>query len=566
MINMKYLLAGFSCAALLALAPASVGIMDVPQVHAADDKTTENAGFEVGINAAAQSMTVGCAKSGDTKIYVSFPTVKEGKVKDGKWASYDVGEDGVTIDLSSKKVDKEFYVQVKGNVTTAAKVYHFKAAPAKLKAVVDNASGTVKLQSDKKDLPAGTKIEYSTSNGQWEVYDGSNLSAYQENGATLRFRIAAIDNSKTEADDKNETESVTAEYVAAKNQLKDSSDKELATYDVNDVFASNEVKAKIGKRPAGPKITVNYKNHTITVAKGNYRVYQGAVKVVEVARNAAEKIEIKLDTNLKGATNVERVIVGENDTFITKAGAVEAWLGEDTTKNKARSAYTEVAFDGIKELVLKKAESDEKLTAGTNYVGILGAGETEPAKKVTAEVKALEGRKAGKYDVTIKNGTDNAYEVVVSKEEPKTDARTTAIGAGKEKAIKGQERTAHVWVRLAADTKKKIWSSVFVDMGQLAALPAPTAEVDKDNCTAKKLALTLSKDATVTTEAEDWNAKGSELTKTSAIAEKDKVTFTVTVKDGDETESTTYEAECTQVDTEKGTSEWTIKKQDTSVE
>lgn len=620
MMNMKYLLAGFSCAALLALAPTSVGFMDVPQVYAATEDD-----FDVEFDLEQQNISV--YSDVDTKIYVSFPTVKDGKVKDGKWASYDNETGTVNIDLSSKKVSKEFYVQIKGN-KSAAKVYHLKAAPSKLKAVVDNVTGTVKLQSDKKDLPEGTALQYSTTNGDWNYYNNESLSKYQENGATLRFRVACGDNSESKTvvtkktiklaiklndggnpvdsegnetsdssayvlkeveggafydeDDKHYAEASADEIgknwykekevytnettwvdtKEADTKLKDSQNKDLATYEVLDTFASDEVKVKIGKRLAGPRITANYANHTITVAKGNYRVYQGTTKVISNEENATSKITITLDNKIaedKGFLKDE-VNTG-NDTYITEAGAVEAWLSADTSKNKARSAYTELAYDAVEQLATKAGAT----CATDNYVGKLEVGETTPAKQVTVTTKLIEsGSKKGKYDVTIKNGTDNKYEIVVSKDAPIATTRTSPVNANSEKTVKAQERSAHVWVRLAADTKKKIWSSDFVDMGKLTGLPAPTAETATDDCTNDTLALTLTENAKVTVVdvkgEKNFSASGNKITKNSDLAAGDSVIFEVSIEDNGDTATTIYKATCKTVDSNSKKSTWEIKE------
>lgn len=624
MMNMKYLLAGFSCAALLALAPTSVGFMDVPQVYAADVLGADDLYVEFNLDQQNMKVTSGV----DTKIYVSFPTVKDGKVKDGKWASYDNDGDEVDIDLSSKKVSKEFYVQIKGN-KSATRVYHLTAAPGKLKAVVDNVTGTVTLQSDKKDLLEGTGIQYSTTNGNWKFYDGESLSKYQENGATLRFRVAPkaenvedglkekrtkaylaiktnedgdavdvegsvttdpskyvvkevtsgiyYDKSGTHYEEASSADMQSGKYVLktvltqvknmvdakkADTNLKDSQNKDLATYEVLDTFASDEVKAKIGKRPAGPKITANYKNHTITVTKGNYRVYQGTTKVIESVENAASKITITLDNKIaedKGFLKDE-VNTG-NDTYITEAGAVEAWLSADTSKKKARSAYTELAYDAVEQLATKAGAT----SATDNYVGKLEDGETTPKEQVTATATLIEtGKNKGKYDVTVKNGTQNKYEIVVAKEKPAADAKTNTVNpAGGEKKVKAQERSAHIWVRLAADTKQKIWSSDFVDMGKLIGLPAPKAEIVADDCTETALALTLTDDAKVDIVdvggGKDFSYSNGKISKTG-LAEKDSVIFKVSIEDDGDTAKTIYKATCKTVDSEGKKSTWEIKE------
>lgn len=194
MIKMKYVLAGFSCAALLALAP-------VPQVSASALEA-----IDVSVNYDKQYITVDAGDN--TKIYVAFPTVKNGTVnKEGTWSSYDVNNEKVEVDLSSQKLSKDFYVAIKGNYDKEMAIYHFNAVDSKVdKGTVDNETGevTLKYKSTGKEAE---NLQYCTSNGYWENYIGkstvksgyyyTDLSKYLENGATLRFRTRAVEKTTT---------------------------------------------------------------------------------------------------------------------------------------------------------------------------------------------------------------------------------------------------------------------------------------------------------------------------------------------------------------------------------
>lgn len=194
MKNWKYVVAGLSCAALVALAP-------MPQVNAvtptstpettqapAESETGTSKVIELGdhnanvnVDFAKQTMTIITNNTKNTKLYVSFPTVKDGKVnKDGTWVAYDVSKTGeATVDLSSAKIASDFYVQVKGNGQTEPTIFHFAATDVKYKGIVDNAAATVKLQysaGENKGKDTTAALEYRTPNGfvvklyQYRVY------------------------------------------------------------------------------------------------------------------------------------------------------------------------------------------------------------------------------------------------------------------------------------------------------------------------------------------------------------------------------------------------------------
>lgn len=483
MVNMKYFLAGISCVVLLALAPVShaeastlvdgeTGIKDMSFVDADDQELIFNTGE-------------------NSRLYVSFPTVKDGViVKEGKWVSYAGGP--VCIDLSGKKVTGDFYVAIKGNKDKDMFVFHFGATDSALKAVVTNTDkgANVELQY-KKGENAGkpaTGLEYTTSNGNWRPFIPEyDFSMYQENGATLRFRVAAK-RGKTEP----------AKTNLKTNPKKGETAKEVPTYEVSDTFASNEVKVKLGKRPAGPKISVNYKTHTFTVSKGYYAMYQGAVQLFKSSNSSDSKFTVEGDQKITDIVkdqkelNVLKLLKADTDTtLIGKDGAIEAWLGADTQKNKPRSAFTEVAFNGVVTLAAVKS-TDGTVKDAKIYKEADGAG-----KAVTATAQEItSGKNQGKYNVVVKNDAGCVYEIVAgdSASIPDTAIKTTAVKPGKTVTLKNLEGNKAIYVRLAADTKAKIWSSAFVKLGtvngsdDMSENTEIKMEVDEANSNSKKLA------------------------------------------------------------------------------
>lgn len=499
MMKMKYLLAGFSCAVLLALSPVSHadastlvdgenGIKDMSFVYANEQALAFNSGE-------------------NTRLYVSFPTVKDGViVKEGKWVSYDAAGGPIWIDLSGKKVTGDFYVAIKGNKDKDMFVFHFGATNSALKASVTNTNkgANVELKYTKGENAgkAATGLEYSTVNGKWtSCVPKTDFSSYQESGATLRFRVAAKKGTTEPAKTNLKTKPEKGETV-----------KEIPTYEVSDTFASNEVKVKIGKRPAGPKITVNYKTHTFTVSKGYYAMYQEAVQLFESSNSQESKFVVEGDQKItdivKDQTklNMLKLFKADTDTtLIGKAGAIEAWIGADTQKNKPRSAFTEVAFEGVVTLSAVRG-TDGTVKDAKVYKGADGAG-----KAVTATVQEITGDKnKGKYNVVVKNDADCVYEIVAgdSASTPDVAIKTITIKAGKTATLKNLEGDKVIYVRLAADTKAKVWSSAFVKLGTVNEPSEDNKtdeneeiklEVDVVNSTGRKLALKVTPENTTFT-------------------------------------------------------------------
>lgn len=486
----KYVVAGLSCAALLAFAPT-------PQVNAETTPDVVPVGsYNANVDAsfANQTLTIQVGRNSgkltNTKLYVSFPTVKDGKVtKDGTWVSYDVpdksglsGDGKVVIDLSSRKIAADFYVQVKGNGNTDPEIFHFAPTEVKYKGVVNNATAKVELQyaqGDKKGKATEATLEYRTANGAWKDYSSAStdLSIYQENGATVNFRTKAVDNPRT-YDENSQTYKNAAEFTESAKPITTKDGATIKTYDVNGSFASNEVKVKIGKRPSGPKISVDYKKHTFTIAKGLYRVYSGIEKVAGIETALTTKTVIKGDTTYELTKDGKKYDV----PYIASDGAIEAWNAAETgTKTKARSSYTSLIFNGKPVLAFKDLDGKNDGIDTSAYVNENEIVDEKGATLVEAKFneQTTKQLKDKKHTLVITNkSSSQAYEVIVSdsEEAPEADvSKTTSIAKGKSKSFTVSDKQM-VWIRSSADAKAGVWSSDFEFFGQVPETIDATAE------------------------------------------------------------------------------------------
>lgn len=554
----KYVVAGLSCAALLAFAPT-------PQVNAEVTATNvlpvgeKNANVDVDF--ANQTMSITVKKTGDkldnTKLYVSFPTVKaDGKIsKDGTWVSYDVPDDGeVVIDLSSRKIASDFYVQVKGNKNTDPEIFRFAATEVKYKGVVDNAEAKVKLQyaaGSKKgnDLEETAELEYRTANGVWADYsaDDTDLSIYQENGATVNFRVKADDKTTTAQDTKDNA----AELTVATNNVATKDGDELTTYEVNGSFASNEVKVKIGKRPAGPKITVDYKKHTFTVSKGLYQIYKGIDVVKEKeATSSSVKIPVDGDGTYLWDTSQNKVVSASGGdaveySYISNDGAIEAWLPKDTTgKTKARSAYTSLLFDAKPTLsfedVVESEDTKDSIDGDKTrslYVQDNKIVDIDGKAVVTSKLAEQTTKQVNdkKHTLEITNSDTQAYEVIITDKTvttaPKPGDKATSISKGKSKKFTVGDGQ-NVWIRSAADSKAKVWSSDFELLGAVPATPDAEMSAGSVGSTDKTKVIEVTFTGTVSDEMETELKKAANYSPTVSSASFDAGKLTITLSTG----------------------------------
>lgn len=407
----------------------------------------------------------------------------------------------VSIDLSAKASGtKSFYILIKGNVSTTPIAIKFDpvtngklqatvsgydtdiyAASGIMKRKVDTGEvteqgrviteirelGTYECSSDVKSPVVKVKekngskeftdLEFSVGSSEYRpyvdtdqdnnIYSVAQIMRYQEAGATLKFRVAARGAQYNEDEERYEYISRVADNLAL-----EVDNEKIATYNALGNFASAEVKVKIPKRSAAPKVKVDYQKNTFTVPSGSkYAIYAGGTKILD---NKDGGTAVAMNTKFDGYV----------EQYFSQEGAIVAWKAGDATK--ADSLLANISFDPIEKLTV----TDATPTTIDKAEIVDSAG-----KKVTAteETQTDKMKKDKKQAITIKNDTEDLYEYVVGTANTVpsvTDKATGKIAKGKSKKITVAEG-AIIYIHRAGDAKKKIWATEYVKLGV-----APSAE------------------------------------------------------------------------------------------
>ena len=182
-------------------------------------------------------------------------------------------KDGLTIDLSSLKREKDNYIRLSGNYNEAPITIKIPAINTKVKAKFDPVTAGVRMydNTDKMDAAQYTteKIEYRSGCSKWEEYEYfddfdvySNLSKYQQRGAVLFFRL------KAEGAQLLYTTTQQLSY----GDIEDENGDDIPVYEAMS-FPGKEVKVVIPKLPNAPKVKVDYNKQIFSLPKGaEYRV------------------------------------------------------------------------------------------------------------------------------------------------------------------------------------------------------------------------------------------------------------------------------------------------------
>lgn len=423
----------------------------------------------------------------DNKLYVGVGSYKKGStdITVKKWNEYDLkGQtDGVAIDTSSLAVTKKQYIAIKGDVNTQEFVVELDSTASKLSAAIDYtkpADPSLVLNDvteGKSKAKAVSAVQFATSNDAWHdyyvaddsassTYKRTDLTVYQKFGATLKVRACASADAKVNTADLSAT-TVTLNKVSVKN------------YPVKGNFASKEVKVKVAKLAAGPKVTVNYTKNTVSLpATAEYRTEVGADKYkTDLVKSATKKTVVVPLANFKLSAAVTldvRTAAKANTT--------------DATKSKPASNITEVAVPAITTLVSKIANDSGSEAIDKNS---FAKGDLE---KVTANEKVtLKYTGVGKSTATLTN-TDsaNAYDVYVTTDSTvgyvgandayvapaSTVSGAKKLAAGKTLTLKNLKDGDKIFIRVAGNAKKKTFASEYGAFGTVSlpkATPAPTA-------------------------------------------------------------------------------------------
>lgn len=412
----------------------------------------------------------------DNKLYVAVGKYKANTptvVTANNWIEYDNDTiNGVTIDTSSLAVAKEQYIVIKGDKNEKALVLHLSSTLNKLSAAVeyiknDNSSPTDLIPQIKiKDITNGKfnasdvsdTIQYSTLNGKWGDFIKStesshtDLKSYQKLGATLKVRIKA-GTGITAGKVSDATEGITLNGTATK------------ACKIAGKFASKEMRVKIAKLAAGPKVSVNYLNNTVSLPK-----------------TAEYRTDTTNNYTSDGIDSSKKTTIVKVKDFNTSADATldvrtkYSVNSSNDSKSKSASNITEVAIPKSAITAVKaKVDNNTEIVASNFGAADLG--------KVTAD----EGSVSFTYGTGDKLGTGTftntealtAYEIYVTSDSTLgvvgsnlvcpdsnvTGAKKLAAGYGKTLVIKGLKNGDKIFIRKAGDQKKKVFASAFGAFG-----------------------------------------------------------------------------------------------------
>jgi hypothetical protein len=456
-----------------ALALVTAGLVSAPGAFAATTSTSI-ATSGITIDYANQTLTVKTDSAKDLEVGFSVVSLKSTKDKktndvttsisapaDANWEWYD-NSGTVVIDLSTLSNTKDNYIQVKGDKTLTTPVtIKIPAVLTKVSAAYDGSTGKVTLSNttDKQYITEVTDaIQYKTQYSGWATYTAgtTDLSKYAYRGASLTFRVAP----STAAND-------TAVSKLATEEIGDTT-----VYDAKS-FPGKELKVKITKLAAGPKIAVNYLTGEITIPAGaQYRTTAAsATKHGDWTTND--------DTNESNGKAVVRKITPSLKKSATyyEGATVEVRTPADASKKKAASKASKL--DYAEQGVVKAVLTTNSKTVATASTDI---------STVTIDSKITVAYNAKKDSIILTNGTADIYEVIVVTDGSTPTMTTKATGtvkAGKSvtndgtTTINAQDTTVKaaadsvIYIRKKGNAKTGVWTTNPVVAGKVS-FPAST--------------------------------------------------------------------------------------------
>ena len=234
--------------------------------------------IDITIDYAKQKLILSERSTRDSEIRYEFGVRKYVKKYDTEICKFYTSstldyKDGLTIDLSSLKREKDNYIRLSGNYNESPITIKIPAINTKVKAKFDPVTAGVRMydNTDKMDASQYTteKIEYRSGCSKWEEYEYfddfdvySNLSKYQQRGAVLYFRLKAEDAQLL----------YTTAQKPSFGDIEDENGDDIPVYEALS-FPGKEMKVVIPRLPKAPKVKVNYDKQIFTLPKGTeYRV------------------------------------------------------------------------------------------------------------------------------------------------------------------------------------------------------------------------------------------------------------------------------------------------------
>lgn len=256
--------------------------------------------YEVTIDYANQKLILSERGARDNEIRYEFGQRKYVKKYGTEICKFNTSstldyKDGLIIDLSSLKREKDNYIRLSGNYSEAPITIKIPAVNTKVIAKFDPLTAGVRMydNTDKMDAAQYTteKIEYRTVYGDWKQYEYfddfdvyDNLSKYQQQGAVLYFRLKAEDTQQLYA----------VAQRPSSGDIEDEEGEDIPIYEAMS-FPGKEVKVVIPKLPNAPKVKVDYNKQMFTLPKRTeYRVVNSRSDMKWVPAKKSTSLQVDL--------------------------------------------------------------------------------------------------------------------------------------------------------------------------------------------------------------------------------------------------------------------------------
>lgn len=415
------------------------------------------------VNYEEQTLTVSGLDRDDREVMVNFPAVavnRNGeitKVTQREWDVYQVPEiddampiPKITIDISALNPAKRNYIIVKSTKYDDAILICIDAVLSKIKGKYDAESKAVNFRIGEDELSRG-EFQYRTAYGSWKDYsDDITLGMYEQQGVTLYFRqMPGLAEKVTNPKD---------------NGIKYGSEgKTYLEYNTKYTFAGNEIKVKVTKLKAAPKV------NKIDLDKQAYVLKKGTEYRFSASGNkdwipVSETTEVLLSNEIEA---IERYYPGQFEIRYQEAEATER------TAYVAPSKIMIYDYPGVRTITAQAAsKTGNDITELLPFNTDTGLQELRIRKTVDKKGKVT--------GVEFENVSDSMYQIVVSAAGEVSEDSIPFDGKLKPRALKAGAKLrlsnaakvcpegSYIYVRYASVKATGDWASDYVSLGRLS--------------------------------------------------------------------------------------------------
>lgn len=389
----KFLAAAMTGAMMLGLAATAAPAVSA---YAAGEEETAQSAYTVAVDYDAFTATIKAAAQNDAYVILEVLKDETGEKVSATYtypvAALDEGY-GVVVDLSFLKASKEAYIRVHGSSESAVSaVVKISAQPKKFSMKYTSGQGSLvgALLIDK-----AAPVEADLAAYEYRTLYGSDFAP-----------LADLDQATVE---------IAGTTIIVRKAAVTSGD--------NAAVASPEVKVKIAAAPKAPKVTVDYVNGKIKLAKGTeYQVVSGATQYAWVA-------------------------TGDKAVSVSPLAVLEAGVTGDTAE-ATRASLAENGFS----IAVRTAATEKKAASNVTIVEVPAAREITDDTKGTVTV--AEGTLTYAFDETGTTITATGASFLYSVD---GGTKWSTLKAGAKKVIKAT--TAEIMVKAAGDKTAEVWAS-----------------------------------------------------------------------------------------------------------